>query len=415
MKKFQVALITASFALVASGCSDAQGPQTNDDSSANAGGGGFGSGGGDAGGSVGTGGVGGSDTSVTTCSTDAAAALSALGVPGVSIGIVKDGRLACTGVAGMADIEQARPVAPDTVFAWASVSKTITATAAMILVDDGAIGLDDEINDHLPFTVDNPHCPESAITLRQLLTHTSSVIDGPAYDASYTVGDPEVSLGDFLQGYLVPGGAAYSASDNYDYDCAGTYTEYSNVAVGLLGHVVEVVAGVPFDQFCRERIFTRLGMSETSFHLAGVTLDNVAMPYNVEGGELVANGHVGFPTFPDGSLRTSVTHLARFLAMSAELGVYNGERIVTEASAQAMREIQNAELDDAQSLIWYYDHDGLLGHNGSDPGTSSDMFFDPSSGAGVLIVANGDWYGEQDDAAAVDQLLADLFSEAAGL
>src|SRR5689334_15553350 len=72
---------------------------------------------------------------VPTCNTDVASALGALHVPGVAAGIIKHGQLACTATAGMADIASARPVTPDTVFAWASVSKTVTATALMILYD----------------------------------------------------------------------------------------------------------------------------------------------------------------------------------------------------------------------------------------------------------------------------------------
>jgi len=72
-------------------------------------------------------------TAVPTCTTDVAAELGALHVPGIAAGIIKHGQLACTATAGMADIANARPVTPDTVFAWALVSKTVTATALMIL------------------------------------------------------------------------------------------------------------------------------------------------------------------------------------------------------------------------------------------------------------------------------------------
>ena len=74
-------------------------------------------------------------------------------------------------------------------------------------------------------------------------------------------------------------------------------------------------------------------------------------------------------------------------------------------------------LDDTQGLIWFYDdygaRSGLLGHDGSDPGTSSLMFFDPADGDGVLLVANGDWYDEDDDSAEADALFGALFGEAA--
>src|SRR5262245_55098193 len=88
------------------------------------------------------------DAGVPTCSTDVAGALVGLKVPGVSAAIVKHGALACTAVAGSARIESDQAVTPDTIFAWASVSKTVTATAAMMLYDEGRFGLDDNIDDY---------------------------------------------------------------------------------------------------------------------------------------------------------------------------------------------------------------------------------------------------------------------------
>jgi CubicO group peptidase (beta-lactamase class C family) len=329
----------------------------------------------------------------------------------VSAGIIAGGRLVCTAVAGQANIEAGRAVVPDTVFAWASVSKTVTATAAMMLVEEGAIDLDADVDDYLTFPVDNPNCPDEPITVRQLLTHTSSIRDnGVIYDRSYVIGDSPIALGDFVRGYLVPGGDYYDAEGNFKTDCPGQVNVYSNIAVGLLGHVVEEVSGTPFEELCRQRIFAPLGMDQSSFRLADLDLDGVAMPYDGRD-TFRPHGHNGFPTISDGLLRTSVPHLARFLAMFAELGVYRGERLLSEATAIEMRRVQIPDLDDTQALIWYYDDYGdrsdLLGHDGDDPGTSALMFFDPETGDGALLVANGIWVQAEANA-----LLGTLFAEA---
>ncbi len=370
-----------------------------------------------------------------SCGIDLDHELAGLQVPGVSAGITKGGQLACTKTAGKANLEEDRPVTPDTVFAWASVSKTVTATALLILADEGKLDLDDTIDSHLPFAVANPHCPATRITFRQLLTHTSSIVDNmPVYEASYvTTGDSPVELGAFLESYLVPAGAHYDAAKNYATGCPGTVNEYSNIGVGLIGYLVERISGTPFDAFVRDRIFVPLGMTEASFRMAALDPAHVAMPYGASNqvrrtapvgatdnagapGAFTALGHQGFPTYPDGLLRASVPELARFLMMLAGRGEYAGARILSTATADEMRRVQIPALDDSQGLILYYDdygaHPNMLGHEGDDPGTSSLMFFDPTTGDGALLVGNGYWYDADEDSDAADALLGKLFDEA---
>lgn len=332
---------------------------------------------------------------IPACSVDLTPELERLQVPGLSAGIIVDGQLVCTAVAGWADVEAQRPVTPDTLFEWASVSKTVTVTAALILYDEGRFDLDDDVGDYLSFPVRNPACPQTPITFRQLMTHTSSIIDNESvYEGTYTVGDSPLSLGDFVRGYVEPGGEFYDAQDNFDYECAGSYLEYSNIAVGLLGHAVEQIAEQPFDDFCRERIFDPLGMGEGSFHLANLDVETVAIPYEpAGGGDVTRIDHVGYATYPDGLLRTSVPDLARFLSMMSESGAFEGERILEEDTIEELSQVQFPGLDDTQGLVWYYDFGGdLLGHDGSDCGASSLMFFDPATGNGALLVANGLWW-----------------------
>ncbi len=332
------------------------------------------------------------------CGMNAEKQLERLRVPGLSAAVVRNGRVVCKAVAGMADIEAGRPVTPDTVFVWASVSKTVTAVAVMQLVDDGLLRLEDDVDDHLPFSVRNPHCPDRPITLAQLLSHTSSIRedeDGGVYNGLYVKGDSRIALGDFLEDYLTPGGAYYSKK-NFKKKCPGKVHDYSNVGAGLLGHLVETVSGLPFERFTAERLFRPLGMDETAWHLADLNLDHVALPYEGRPSSgFVPVGHFGFPTYPDGLLRTSPSQLARFLAMFIQFGELDGVRVLSRNSASAMRKRHFPKASEDQGLIWQYedigDQEDLLGHSGSDPGTSSLMFFDPKDGTGVLMVANGRW------------------------
>jgi CubicO group peptidase (beta-lactamase class C family) len=363
----------------------------------------------------GTGGDDGDGPSVPQCATKVRKKLHRLDVPGLSAVIIKNGRVACTAVAGMANIEKNRPVEPETVFTWASVSKTVTAVAVMKLVDDGALKLDDDINAYLPFPVKIPACPGKPITFLHLLTHTSSIVESEyegVYADLYVKGDSPVALGDFLKDYLVPSGTYYDGGNNFKKKCPGTVASYSNVGVALLGYLVEVVSGTPFEIFTRDNIFTPLGMNEAAWKLSELDIEHVAMPYS--GGQASGFkplGHLGFPTFPDGLLRTSAPQLARFLLMFMRFGELDGTRILSRESAANMRRVYFPDLDDHQGLIWYYDSFGsrkrVIGHEGTDPGTRSMMYFDPEDGAGVLLVTNGNW--KRDRAKA---LMKKLFKEA---
>ncbi len=338
-------------------------------------------------------------------------ALAELKVPGLAIGIVEGGTVRCTSVGGLMNVEAERPVEDGTVFLWASVSKTVVATAAMILVEDGQLDLDADVNRYLPFGVDNPHCSGAPITARQLLTHSASIIDDErTYDASYTKGDAEVSLEDFARDYFVPGGAHYDADRNFDVDCPGTYVEYSNIGFGLMGLVIERAAGVPFDEFCRTRIFEPLGMNHTSYRLAALDLESVATLYEgntTRGLERVP--HQGFATYPDGLLRSPIGELSRFLAMTSAGGTLDGVEILSPGSVEEMLRIQDPALDEVQGLGFYYDFRGrFAGHDGEDDGASSIMFFDPASGRGVAMVANGIWYHRNGDDARARALLKSL-------
>jgi CubicO group peptidase (beta-lactamase class C family) len=353
--------------------------------------------------------------SVPTCATNISKELHRLGVPGLSAVIVKNGRVACTAVAGMANIEENRPIEPETVFVWASVSKTVTAAAVMKLVDDGAFKLDDDINAYLPFPVRIPACPKKPVTILQLLTHTSSIIEDEhkgVYPDLYVKGDSPLTLGGFLKDYLVPSGAYYDKKKNFKNSCPGTVAAYSNVGVGLLGYLVEVVADTPFEKFCRDQIFTPLGMNETAWKLSELDLKHVAIPYSGnQSSGFKPLGHFGFPTFPDGLLRTSAPQLARFMLMFMQFGELGATRILSQESVIKMRRVYFPDLDDEQGLIWYYDSFGsrkcVIGHDGEDPGTSSMIYFDPKDGAGVLLVANGSWKWGRAKA-----LLKRLFKEA---
>lgn len=331
-----------------------------------------------------------------------AAQMEASGIPGLGAAIVRAGEPLWSKGYGERHVAPSRPVLATTPFMLASISKTVTATAILQLVEDGTIGLDQDIDSILDFALDNPRVPgDETITVRHLLTHTSGLVDDedvwggyPGEPGSlYVLGDSPISLRDFLVGYFTPGGAWYDPVRNFAADPPGTRFEYSNLATALLGYLVEAASAAALDAHSDAEIFAPLAMEDTGWHLADFVAGDVAMPYESFGGDFYEWGQYGYPDYPDGQLRASATDLARFLAAWASGGVLDGERILEEATVAEALTVQNPAVDPAQGLSWYFDTLGgraVVGHNGGDYGATTDMFFEPASGNGVVVLVNTD-------------------------
>jgi CubicO group peptidase (beta-lactamase class C family) len=259
-------------------------------------------------------------------------------IPGVATCVTKDADVVWTGAYGWGNIEDSVAATDTTMFLLASISKLITGTAVMQLCEDSLFGLDDPINDYLDsFQVVNPYYQNTPITFRMLLTHTSQIEDNwTCLETLYTFGaDSPIPLGDFLEGYLVPGGEYYS-SDIWTPFPPGEKHWYSNVGFTLLGYLVEEISGVPFDQYCDSEIFAPLGMNRTSWRLARLDRSTIAMPYDWTGGTHVPYGHYAFPFYPCGLLRSSSLDLSRFLRAFLQGGELEGNRILESSTVDMM-------------------------------------------------------------------------------
>ena len=186
-------------------------------------------------------------------------------IPGLSAGIVKSDEIVWNNAYGYANIEENIKVENTTLFHTASISKTITGTALMQLYEQDYFELNDPINDYLPFQVDNPNY-DTDITFQMLVTHTSTIRDNWDYMPSYE-GDSPLSLGYYLEEYLTPGGEFYNSSRNFYNKEPGKGFNYCNVATALVGYLVEIISGMPFDEYCQMHIFDPLDMYETSWFL----------------------------------------------------------------------------------------------------------------------------------------------------
>jgi CubicO group peptidase (beta-lactamase class C family) len=175
-------------------------------------------------------------------------------VPGASVLVLRDGKALVRRAWGLADLEAEIPATPSTNYRLASVSKQFTAAAILLLVQDGALGLDDPVHRWLPTL---PPAAAS-ITLRHLLTHTSGLVDY------------EDLMGEAWQGQILDAGVLKLLErEDRTWFAPGSAYRYSNSAYALLSLVVERASGMAYPDFLRTRIFAPLGMDATLAFVRG--------------------------------------------------------------------------------------------------------------------------------------------------
>ena len=314
-------------------------------------------------------------------------------IPALAALIFKENEILHEAYLGESNVEQSATLNANGVFLLASVSKLITGTALLQLHEQGRFGLDEPINDYLPFAVSVPNYSEQ-ITFRMLLTHTSGIADGAALDGQYYYGqDSPVALGDFLQNYLSTSGNLYDASDNFHDFAPGTQAEYSNIGSALIALLVEEISQTDFNTYCKNNIFTPLGMSQTFWRLDEATQSGLplVMPYNSTASGFEAIGHYTFTDYPNGGLRTTARDMQRFLSALAQNGrAGNGFQLLQSATVAAMLTPQIPDLDADAGLHTFRmntEHN-LWGHDGGEQGVATIVAFNPSTKIGIVLFAN---------------------------
>ena len=328
---------------------------------------------------------------------------------------------------GTADLARGIPVSDSTLFRVASIAKTITAMAFLQLVEQGKAGLDDDIGDILGYSVRNPKHPQTPITPRTLLSHTSSLVDGSTYDDF--LGDTYAkSPMPALSALLVPGGS-YHHPSTYGSAEPGSWFQYANINAVILGTLVEKLSGQRFDTYCRDAIFLPLGM-DASFNVHDLDLDRLAVLYRKPNGAWTpqADNYLGVPPGqgnlagyqpgtngarfgPQGGLRISGAGLARIFMLLLGKGSVDGKTILSPASVQAMCTPQwtfnGSNGNDYYGLFrsWGlglhrtlpgYAPDDVLsgspvlfGHPGEAYGLVSSAYIDTSRQLGLVFITNG--------------------------
>ena len=320
-----------------------------------------------------------------------------LSIPGIATLIIKDNEVVWNKNYGYRNLQYQLPVEDSTLFLMASISKTITVTAAMQLWENGMIDLNSNINNYLPsgLTVVNPYYPSDIITVKMLMTHTSTLLDNwNILLPLISCGDSPISLDTFLINYLTPGGTYYSNANFGNYH-SGQQWNYTSVGTGLLALIIENLSGRSFDEYCNDSIFIPLAMNSTSWFLEGLNTNKIAVPYVGS----TPGCHQGWPLFPSAFLRTNKIDLLKFLQACLNNGIYNNARILDSTTISYMLSDQLGYPATYLSPWWVYNQGFIWfnafpinisgwGHAGSWPGCLTYFCYDPIEKWGTIWFQN---------------------------
>jgi len=309
-------------------------------------------------------------------------------IPGLAVAIVHQDEVVFAGGYGVRKLGEPDPVDENTLFGVASITKAMTAAALGMLVDDGLIGWDDPITDHLPeFQLYDPWVTES-ITIRDALTHQSGLgriignrlqfmTDRDRSELIYRLRylEPEIP---FRSGYV-----------------------YNNMMYLVAGEIIPAVTGQSWDAFVAERVFEPLGMDRSNTSVTQIGDDeDAAWPHQEIRGELTAIPRRNFDNAaPAASVNSSVADMVQWLRLHlGEPGVVDGQRLVSEA---VMRELHTSQVALPErgmygdlrgyALGWFIEyHRGtrVQRHGGGTDGMNTTIMLMPEHDLGLIVVVN---------------------------
>lgn len=288
---------------------------------------------------------------------------------------------------GYTDVAAKKPMPTDALFWIASQSKSITAAAFMMLVDEGKVKIEDPVEKYLPefrgqwvtAERDNEHLllrmPKHPITVREILSHTSglpfkSAMEEPTLDLlPLRVGVKSYAMTPLL---FEP----------------GSKSQYSNAGINTAGRIIEVVSGMSYEKFLDKRLFEPLGMKDTTFWPSEEQLGRLAKSYkpNDYKSDLVEIriGQLKYPLsdrrrqpMPAGGLFSTAADVGRFCQMVLGGGTFHGKRYLSEEAVKTMTSKQTGDAVNTSYGLGWSTRDGVFGHGGAE---STNMTIDANRG-----------------------------------
>lgn len=304
-------------------------------------------------------------------------------IPGAAFVLVRNGKVLFTKGYGYANLEKKTPVVPNrTVFRVASVSKIITATAAMQLVQNGNLKLHENVNHYLTrFKVNDPY--PQPVTLAELMTHSAG-LDASVIGVAVHRPSQVIPLGTFLGRHMpsvvMPPGKIYS---------------YSSFGIALEGYLVQKISGIPFDVYIEKNILHPLNMHESGFRLTPEMAFHLADGYEYHKGHYRPEPLDYFNIGPAAGLFSTASDMSHFLIAQMENGRYGDVRILSEATAKEMHRRQFAEDPRLAGRAFgfyerYVNGYRAIGHGGNIRGFASLLMLVPKERVGFFVAFNRD-------------------------
>ena len=279
-------------------------------------------------------------------------------IPGAVTLVRHKGEIVSLDAVGYQDIEAKKPMTKDSIFQVMSMTKPFTGVAIMMLVEEGKIALNDAVEKLLPefrgqmvmdVAADGKRTlrkPTRAITVRDLMTHTSGMTGPPdGLKELYTRMDKTLA-----EAVLV-----YSQTP-LAFD-PGTKWQYSNTGIATLGRIVETQSKMKFEDFLAQRIFEPLGMRDSHIFLPEAKQSRLAAVYRIgddgklhkSGAEILGGYSLDYRrgakySGPEFALYTTANDLANFYQMMLNDGVYGGKRLLSKASVKVMTMVHTGDL-----------------------------------------------------------------------
>ncbi len=305
-----------------------------------------------------------------------ASAVSTGRAPSVAVAAIRDGQLVWSQGFGTIDLAKGSPAGPDSLYLLASVSKPLTATGLMLLVDKGELDLDQPANSYLPKAKIRAYRgSEDEVSLRRLANHSSGLpVHWNFFYAPGRAPSRELSIERYAFAHYPPGSGL----------------EYCNLAFGIIDYIVEVRSGMPWRKFMEEQVYAALGMSSTSDRiLPGLEARASKQYLRDAGGRFRLVPPYGFDHDGASAIWSSATDLSRFLQFFLLPAEAEENRLLSEPARLEMLDAKTP--GNPYGVAWnrrpFQGHQAFS-HTGSMPGVATQVIGFPAARAGIVVLVN---------------------------